>query len=71
MARKMTKLYRFIRIGPKPVSDGNNSAFTIRACFEFCTDEVKRELDEFLRSEHEQVVFDFDDNRVIIKREDI
>jgi len=65
------KFYRFIRDGKKPVSDGNNSAFTIRACFEFCTDKVKRELDEFLHSEREQVVFDFGDNKVIIRREEL
>jgi len=65
------KFYRFIRDGKKPVSDGNNSAFTIRACFESCTDEVKRELDEFLHSEHEQVIFDFDGDKVIIRREEL
>lgn len=63
--------YRFIRIGgEKPIDEGFNSEFQIRACFEPCSDAVKIRLNLFLRSKDKEIAFNFGDSTVVIKRED-
>lgn len=63
--------YRFIRIGgEKPIDEGFNTEFQIRACFEPCSDAVKIRLNLFLRSKDKEITFDFGSSKVIVRRED-
>ena len=63
------KRFRFIRTGDKPVGQEDHE-YIIRACFDFCTDEVKQELDAFFQdAQRESVTFDFGDQQVRIERE--
>ncbi len=63
------KKYKFTRIGHRPVEESDYDHI-IRDGFEPCTDEVKVRLEAFFKDTGQQLVmFEFEEQTVIVGRE--
>jgi hypothetical protein len=60
--------FRFIRTGYNPLDEGA-SEFEIRECFLYCLPNVKTKLDRFIKGKEESVTFEFEGQRVTVRRE--
>ena len=58
--------FRFFRVGGRGSVDETCSKLDLYECFGPCTQAVKDELDAFIESKEESVMFEFDDEAVVI-----
>jgi len=70
--------FRFVRTGNKPVNqlisydgvDSTTATEALRNCFDFCTQQVRDELEEFLTDSNQKLVtFELDGETVEVRRE--